>query len=330
MSRKLTIEYIKLYFTDNNYTLTSTEYINTRTKLKFICPNGHEGEITFGSFQQGRRCIECGYIKTANSKRHSYEDVKQYFLKHYCELLSKEYKNANTPLYYKCSCGNISKISFSSFKAGHRCVKCAGLEKITPEYAKQYFEDNGCKMTGEFINSHTPVEYVCSCGRKSKTTLNHFKQGVRCITCGRKKSSDYRSGKNHYSYNPNREEVEDNQFWYNKIRGILRNCLNRLEKSKEGHTIDILGYSAKDLQNHIENHPNWVNVKDGKWHTDHIFPVKAFIEHGLIDGKYIKLINGLDNLQPLSEYDNESKGCIYIEEKFLAYCKKHGVIINAN
>ena len=59
----------------------------------------------------------------------------------------------------------------------------------------------------------------------------------------------------------------------------------------------MLGYTVNELKNHIHNHPNWSNIKKNNWHLDHMFPVKAFLDYGIID---LKLINCLDNLQPLS------------------------------
>jgi hypothetical protein len=79
-----------------------------------------------------------------------------------------------------------------------------------------------------------------------------------------------------------------------------------------------LGYTARELQTHIANHPNWENVKNTKWHLDHIFPVKAFVEHGITD---IKLINCLENLQPLSQRENNQKCDNYNEKDFIEWLR---------
>lgn len=49
------------------------------------------------------------------------------------------------------------------------------------------------------------------------------------------------------------------------------------------------------------------------WHLDHMFPIKAFADYKISD---IKLINALDNLQPLSEADNLIKADKYSAEEF--------------
>lgn len=88
---------------------------------------------------------------------------------------------------------------------------------------------------------------------------------------------------------------------------------------KNQKAIKLLGYSVEELKNHIINHPNWASLSDGDWHIDHIFPIKAFVDYGISD---IKIINSLDNLQPLSSRDNLSKNDYYETDKFEEYLQK--------
>jgi hypothetical protein len=81
----------------------------------------------------------------------------------------------------------------------------------------------------------------------------------------------------------------------------------------------MLGYSPKQLQEHLKSHPNWQSVKNGKWHLDHIFPINAFKEHGIDD---LKIINCLENLQPMEGRANISKGRKYNEKEFLDWLNK--------
>lgn len=93
-------------------------------------------------------------------------------------------------------------------------------------------------------------------------------------------------------------------------------------KKKEGHTYDLLGYSPIQLQEHIENHPNWPLVKDKRWHLDHIFPIKAFVDSRIYD---IKLINALDNLQPMTCHENSIKHDKYNKTAFRKWLATKGV-----
>ena len=60
-------------------------------------------------------------------------------------------------------------------------------------------------------------------------------------------------------------------------------------------------------------------VQDEKWHIDHIFPISAFFEHGITD---LKLINHLENLQPLSQKDNNEKSAKYNTNQFKRWLSK--------
>ena len=120
-------------------------------------------------------------------KKHSYEYVKQYFEEQGCELLEGEYKNSYTKMRYRCECGNISEICFSSFKKGRRCKKCGGNEKFTLEFVKGQFKKMGCELLEtEYKNALTPMKYKCECGNITKISFSHFKKGRRCKKCGYK------------------------------------------------------------------------------------------------------------------------------------------------
>lgn len=89
-----------------------------------------------------------------------------------------------------------------------------------------------------------------------------------------------------------------------KWRGLLNNCLKRMDKKKEGHTIDLLGYSAIELKEYIETlfiyGMSWDN--HGEWHIDHIKPVSLFDNE-----THPSIVNALSNLQPLWAIDNMKK-----------------------
>lgn len=85
---------------------------------------------------------------------------------------------------------------------------------------------------------------------------------------------------------------------------------------KVGHTSDWLGYGPKELQEHIEAHPNWPRVKNKKWHLDHLFPIQAFFDHSISDAR---IINALDNLQPITQRENNVKKDTYDKKAFKAW-----------
>ena len=91
-------------------------------------------------------------------------------------------------------------------------------------------------------------------------------------------------------------------------RSLLYSTLNRLGTEKQGHTIDMLGYSALELKEYIENQfqPGMTWENHGIWHVDHIIPVINFKSD-----TDVKIVCALDNLRPLWATTREIDGIIY-------------------
>ena len=55
------------------------------------------------------------------------------------------------------------------------------MKKLTYDFVKQYFEDNGCKLlTTEYVTTNTRMPYLCSCWNESVISFSNFKSGKRC------------------------------------------------------------------------------------------------------------------------------------------------------
>lgn len=113
----------------------------------------------------------------------------------------------------------------------------------------------------------------------------------------------------------NPDKYKASIYRYNKENPHIiswRNLLNRVLLAfglpKEGHTVDLLGYSATDLKYHIESlftdGMSWDNY--GEWHIDHIKRVSEF------DSKSSpSIVNSLSNLRPLWATTREINGVMY-------------------
>lgn len=144
--------------------------------------------------------------------RHTYKYVRDYFAGQGCELLEDKYANSLTKMSYKCSCGNISGITFGNFQAGKRCMECSGNKKFTFEYVFSFFKDRDCELLEiEYKGIKTPMKYKCKCGSVDKIRFDDFKRGSFCHNC----SIEKRAGVNHYNYNPN---LTDEERVMNKTR----------------------------------------------------------------------------------------------------------------
>lgn len=84
--------------------------------------------------------------------------------------------------------------------------------------------------------------------------------------------------------------------------------LKRMVRGKDGHAAAVLGYGAKELQEHLEAQwepwMSWDNY--GKeWEIDHRRSINWLYANGMPNPK---VINALSNLRPLPVFENRSKG----------------------
>lgn len=91
-------------------------------------------------------------------------------------------------------------------------------------------------------------------------------------------------------------------------RSILYSTLNRLGTKKQGHIIDMLGYSAIELKKHIElqftSGMTWDNY--GEWQIDHIVGVINFDKN-----TDVSIVCALSNLKPLWTTNRIINGIFY-------------------
>lgn len=99
-----------------------------------------------------------------------------------------------------------------------------------------------------------------------------------------------------------------------KMVNHIRNSMKRvLRGSPDSYGTRKLGYTSNDLKYHIESQfkpgMSWDNY--GEWEIDHKIPIKWYFDNGIQDPK---VVNSLDNLQPLWKSENRSKGAKLMDD----------------
>lgn len=265
------------------------------------------------------------------ARRLDYNVVRDALAKEGYVLLEPVYKNAHQRLLCRCPHGHETTVQWCSWSNGARCAHCHGKVKLTYEYVRQKFSESECELLeNEYFNSKTPMRFRCKCGRESKIAWADFQharnkygkyKGRRwCKECGYERCRGANSGR----WNPDREHVKQVKLLERKAHDALKSTLGSLGIKKRSRTFVLLGYGYGELKARLESHSNWADLRNGDWSLDHIFPIKAFVDHQITD---IRLINSLDNLQPMSLHDNFVKNDTYDKTAFIEWLKEHGVAI---
>ncbi len=117
---KLTIEECREYAKSKGGKCLSKEYIDSRTKMKWQCKEGHIWKANFNSIKSGKWCPYC-----ANCAKLTIEDCQEYAKSKGGKCLSKEYVNSQTKIEWQCKEGHIWKANFNKVKSGRWCPFCA-------------------------------------------------------------------------------------------------------------------------------------------------------------------------------------------------------------
>ena len=304
MGKSLDPEYVKNFFKERGCTLLS-EYVKAKSKLKYICKNGHTTEITFDKFQQGRGCMKC-----SGSEKHTIEYIRDCFKERGYTLLSIDYVNRESKLEYICANNHKTEIRFNDFQQGQGCMKCSGCEKLTIEYVRDYFKERGCELIStKYINNSSKLKYICKNGHETEIRFSDFQTGYRCRKCsGSEKhtieyvrdyfkergcellSTTYVNAKSKLKYIcKNNHETEIVFSSFQQGQGC-RYCLNKTEKI-------VLGFLQEHYKNVIsEARFEWCKGKKP-------FPFDFLLD----DEKIIVEVDGIQHFEYVSRFKNDVK-----------------------
>jgi hypothetical protein len=170
------------------------------------------------------------------------------------------------------------------------CKECCRIKR-DPDYHKNYNK------------KYDKIYYKINQKKKKIYYQNYYINN-------KEKAKDYNKEYNSIPENKEKIRVRDRERYknniHNKLGKIIRIYIRRILKN-EKWCIKYLGYDIAELKIHIESlwEPwmSWDNY--GEWEIDHIIPIDYYLKNNILDPK---IINRLDNLQPLLKSHNRSKG----------------------
>ena len=184
---KLTLSYIKESFEVEGYTLLSTEYKNSNTKLVCMCPVGHVYHVKWDNWKQGCRCSECYTLsrKGTPNRLITIDLVRESFESGGYTLLSTEYVNNNTKLDYICPNGHKHSVTWGHWNTSKsRCPHCSNKAKHLIAYIRGVLASIGYKLLSKkYISNKSKLLMVCDSGHKIYMSFYSILLGHRCAVC---------------------------------------------------------------------------------------------------------------------------------------------------
>jgi hypothetical protein len=123
-SQRLTIEDMHATAAERGGSCLSMEYRNNGTKLHWQCSHGHEWMATPGHVRNRRWCPECKRLRSGASQRLSIDHAHRLAKSNAGLCLSTTYKNAMTPMSWKCAAGHQWMATYNTIQQGHWCGRC--------------------------------------------------------------------------------------------------------------------------------------------------------------------------------------------------------------
>ncbi len=163
----------------------SKTYINSKTKLKFQCSQGHIWETIPHIIKKGGWCNACAVKRVSDEQRDTIEDFIQIIKKNGGKCLSKTYLNATqSRIHVECENGHRWFARPQGLKRDAWCRKCYGTAKSTlSEIQELAIERGGKCLSAKYKNDATKMQWECSEKHKWIATPNNIKRGKWCPTC---------------------------------------------------------------------------------------------------------------------------------------------------
>ncbi|MEH1790005.1 MAG: hypothetical protein V7L23_31675 [Nostoc sp.] len=143
--KKLATSDVVLFIQSLQWTISDPfwEYVDNKSKIPLVCPNGHKTHKSYADFQKGSGCWECSGVKKLDTK-----DVVYFIQKEGWTIADPcwEYKNNLTKIPLVCPNGHKSDKTYSDFRQGYRCLNCRGTGRRDIAEILSFVQQAGWKI----------------------------------------------------------------------------------------------------------------------------------------------------------------------------------------
>ena len=198
--RKLTLKEMQDTALARGGKCLSKKYVNSRTKLRWRCKEGHIWEAYPAAIKQGSWCLTCGNAKMGERRKLTIEEMQDIARERGGKCLSKKYVNSWTKLRWKCKEGHIWEAAPNNIKRGTWCqvcnsnkigVKNRNAQRLTIEEMQEIAKSKGGKcLSKKYVNSLTKLKWMCGEGHVWEAIPSSIKQGTWCPVCNNAKKRE--------------------------------------------------------------------------------------------------------------------------------------------
>lgn len=162
---------------------------SSRSKLTWICAEGHKWKARADRVRRGTWCRKCN----TNKQKNTIDDMRHVAARREGECLSQLYINANTKLTWKCKNGHTFKATPGHVKQGRWCRIC-GVQRAAKDKSLSLAEIQQIAKTRDgrcLSNVYDPKEklkWQCDKGHIWEAVVHSVKSGTWCPICAHARS----------------------------------------------------------------------------------------------------------------------------------------------
>lgn len=182
--RRMTLEQMQVIAESRGGSCLSECYLNSATKLKWLCSAGHEWSATPLQIKQGHWCPFCARIVPLTLLQ-----LQRMAAHNGGECLSSEDVRSSKPVRWKCAFGHEWQARASSIRAGTWCPVCTHNQKLKLEQMQQIARERGGRcLSTSYKSGRTPLLWECGKGHRWSASPANVKDGTRrkgtwCLQC---------------------------------------------------------------------------------------------------------------------------------------------------
>ena len=157
----------------------ATEYVNSRTPMRWRCAEGHEWETKAGNISAGAWCLHC-----AGVARKTIADVQAMVVERGGVCLSTTIKSVYDPLRFRCRVGHVFKSTTHRVQQGGWCKRCHYVPPGTLQRLQRAVERRGGVLLADaYHGSSTAVRVRCQEGHEWSASPVGLISGHWCREC---------------------------------------------------------------------------------------------------------------------------------------------------